>query len=127
MAKKKRATAAQDAQQGLNRIMKVMERLLKEPPPNLDGMANRIAVGADHLMDALDKKGIRCMCKYQGKYPRSKVSCSCRTKRKGERSLAGLHCRDAQGTFVPVGQCTGPVGRDPKTGRFISLLRAEMR
>ena len=129
--KRKTPTASQDAQQGIQSIMEVMERLQQEPRPNLHGMASRLGVGVDHLTDALDRKGIKCLCFLKWgtvKYPRRGYwDCTCRPKRKGERSLSGTHCRDSEGNFVPVSQCTGPVGRDPKTGRFISLLRAEMK
>ena len=127
MAKKKRPTAAQDAQRGMNTLMRTMSRLVEKPPPNVYDMADNIATATDHITDALEKRGIQCICELHIKRGRYVWPCKCRRKRKGFPNLSGTHCRDAQGRFVPVGQCRGPVGRDPKTGRFISLLKAEMK
>jgi len=108
MATRKRPTAAREAEQAMKGVLNTMERLLKSPPPNLHGMANRLAVAADHMADALDRRGLKCIAKPPPGGSRAlNWSVTCAIKRKNVSGLSGPHCRDSSGEFVPIPRCTG--------------------
>jgi len=98
-------------QKAFEDLYNTMSRIVESPLPNLEGMANRIAVGADHLRDTLDALGLKCSCRstpYQ--IWSRKYTCTCtRAKEKvslyGIDGLSGKGCRYKQGRFVPVPQC----------------------
>lgn len=88
------------------------------------------------ILDVAAKLGFGCGCKESKKLGRDVCKCTdkgrygIRVGRMMTYGLAGfalvqtdegLRCRDGTGAFVPVGQCKGPVGRDPRTGRFVSI------
>ncbi len=58
--------------------------------------------------------------KIQGRWTSRKTKSTLEATPLGPFTFDGLRCRDAQGAFVPVSQCKGPVGRD-KAGRFVSI------
>jgi len=67
----------------------------------------------------------RCDCLRLRKIPPLKqggvLSGATRKRKKPGFFFDGVRCRDGQGSFVPVSQCKGPVGRDPDTGKYISI------
>lgn len=111
MARKrpKRPTAAQEATQGIKGVLDVMERLFNYPPPNLGGMANRLGLAADHLTDAFDRRGLKCVAIAPN--PKSSRALnwtvSCNVKRKNVSGLSGGHCKDQTGNLTTFGRCKG--------------------
>lgn len=83
-------------------------------------------VGAYCSCFYVTKKLRQCACAKTtpGLVDRKKRKLAAFKRFKTEASLSGddtRSCRDEQGRFVPVSQCKGPVGRDPDTGRYISI------
>lgn len=107
-------TDIERTQAALESLYNTMSRLIERPPPNLDGMANRVGLGADDLRKSLDKMGLNCSCR-PTPYARYGKKYLCTCAKAGSRRLSGVDlsglsgsgCRDAQGRFVPVPQCTG--------------------
>lgn len=70
-------------------------------------------------MEALAMElGISCTCFRSGAalplVRPARLVCKCRsmTARERTQALSGEHCRDSQGVFVPVPQCTGKLRAD---------------
>lgn len=76
----KQKTLSKQAEKSLESLYETMSRLMASPPPNLPGMANRIAVNTERLRDVLFRMGLQCDCqayKVRG-LPGSKYKCGCR-------------------------------------------------
>jgi hypothetical protein len=125
MAKKRRKPtvrqqALKKAEGGLTKSMNAFSRLLLDPPPNIQGMANKIAVAADDMREAFFKLGVDCFCNFDVDKPKGQgYKCECVDRRYGGTqtqhysgfSFDGVNCRDSQGNFVPVMQCNPPWAR----------------
>lgn len=102
--------------------------------------SDRLAQATSTMMGVLNQSGIGCHCKVESRSvhgPQMYCKCAPLTARAAGRKKGlklqrqkatfrglwfdGEHCRDGSGAFVPVSQCKGPVGRDPRSGRFVSI------
>ena len=91
--------------------------------------ADRVEIAASSIREVLKNRGVTCGCGYVGTGKAAYLECECKPTRSGgkkkkalsDTDLNDIHCRDGSGAFVPIPRCKGPVGRDPDTGKYISI------
>lgn len=123
------AKARQTIERTLEKTRAQRDRWLKSGSKASKAFAAQYGHIFDGQMALAKKLGFDCACVEKGAKLKSGVDCSCFTDPRVRSALSGsanftfdgTRCRDDQGVFVPVAQCRGRVvGRDKKTGKFVS-------
>lgn len=123
MATKKRKRTKYDrAGDALTHLHETASRLRRDKDY---GNSDRVDIATDSMTGVLNQSGMTCGCQIDYTTHGHKYNCQCRPTKLGEVSgvffFDGKECRDGSGAFVPTEWCKGPVGRDPRSGRYISI------